>query len=82
MKKFISWLKGVFCTHQFETLHSYDQDTVKSVCTKCGRKYVVNQKYKWKFRLDDQAEKDYEELRRHIREFQENYFKSGGKPEE
>jgi hypothetical protein len=82
MKKFILWLKGVFCTHQFKTQHFYDRDTVKAVCIKCGRNYVVNEKYKWKFRLDDQAEKDYEELRRHIREFQENYFKSGGKPEE
>ena len=75
MKNFIAFVKRVFCSHRFRTIHTYDQDTIKAECTKCGKKYVINKKHNWKFVLDDQSEKDYEELRRKIREFQENYYK-------
>jgi len=73
MGKFVTGLKAYFCKHEFRTITVYDRDTVKSYCPKCGQKYVINTAYKWKFRLDDVSEKDYEDLRKEIERFQGNY---------
>lgn len=75
MGKLLAWLKALFCRHSFQTLAVYDQDTIKAYCPKCRHKFVVNSAYKWKFKLDDTSEKDYENLRREIQIFRESYEK-------
>jgi hypothetical protein len=68
-------LKAFLCKHSFETIQIYDLDTMKTYCHKCGNKYVVNTAYKWKFRLNQASEKDYEDLRKNLQSFQEHYSK-------
>lgn len=69
----VAWLKAAFCRHEFQMLMRYDLDTVKAYCSKCGRTYVVNTTYKWKFHLDKVSERDYENLRGEIERFRESY---------
>ncbi len=78
MKSFFASLKAFFCSHAFQTIHVYDSDTVKAYCPKCGNKFVVNERYKWKFKLNEVSERDYEDLWKRIQEFQRNYLEKGG----
>ena len=77
MKRILASLKAYFCRHEFKTVAIYDLYTEKATCVRCGNQYVINKLYKWKFRLDDSSEKDYENLRKELQSFQENY--KGGK---
>lgn len=74
MKKIFYVIKALLCKHDFTTLHTYDLYTHQVHCFRCGNKYVVNNRYKWKFKLDEQSEKDYEQLQNDLKQFHLSYI--------